>query len=78
MEGAVSGCLRRNCDIQKQLLTDNCGRTQRTRIFAKVSDFINSIARDQSIAFQNESNQNREKIYISYDSTNKSCQTWRP
>lgn len=44
---------------------------------SKVSDFINSITRDQSIAFQNEWNQSRdhrEKIYISYDSTNKNCQ----
>ncbi len=44
---------------------------------SKVSDFINSITRDQSIAFQNEWNakrDHREKIYISYDSTNKNCQ----
>ena len=44
---------------------------------SKVSSFINSITRDQSIAFQNEWNatrDHREKIYISYDSTNKSCQ----
>lgn len=44
---------------------------------SKVSDFINRITRDQSIAFQNEWNQSRdhrEKIYISYDSTNKNCQ----
>ncbi len=43
----------------------------------KVSDFINSITRDQAVAFQNEWNQfrdHREKIYISYDSTNKNCQ----
>ncbi len=43
----------------------------------KVSEFINSITRDQAIAFQNEWNQfrdHREKIYISYDSTNKNCQ----
>ena len=44
---------------------------------SKVSSFINSITRDQSIAFQNEWNSrrdHREKIYISYDSTNKNCQ----
>ena len=44
---------------------------------SKVSSFINSITRDQSIAFQNEWNESRdhrEKIYISYDSTNKNCQ----
>ncbi len=44
---------------------------------SKVSDFINGITRDQSIAFQNEWNErrdHREKIYISYDSTNKNSQ----
>ena len=44
---------------------------------SKVSDFLNSLTVDQSIAFQNEWNANhdhREKIYISYDSTNKKCQ----
>ena len=44
---------------------------------SKVSSFINSITRDQSIAFQNEWNESRdhrEKIYISYDSANKNCQ----
>ena len=44
---------------------------------SKVSSFINSNTRDQSIAFQNEwnaSRDHREKIYISYDSTNKNCQ----
>ena len=44
---------------------------------SKVSSFINSITRDQSIAFQNEWNESRdhrEKIYISYDSTNKNSQ----
>ena len=43
----------------------------------KVSDFINAITRDQSIQFQNVWNANadhREKIYISYDSTNKNCE----
>jgi transposase len=54
--------------------------TDRMKIYSdtKVSDFINSITRDQSIAFQNEWNNtrdHREKIYISYDSTNKNCQS---
>ena len=43
---------------------------------SKVSDFIGSLSRDNSIAFQNEWNANhdhREKIYISYDATNKNC-----
>ena len=44
---------------------------------SKVSDFLNGITRDHSIAFQNiwnSSRDHREKIYISYDSTNKNCQ----
>lgn len=44
---------------------------------SKVSRFLREISRDDSIAFQNEWNANRdhrEKIYISYDSTNKHCQ----
>ena len=44
---------------------------------AKVSNFLNGITLDQSIAFLNEWNgarDHRERIYISYDSTNKSCQ----
>lgn len=44
---------------------------------SKISDFINGITRDQSIEFQNEWNaarNHKEKIYISYDSTNKNCQ----
>ena len=53
--------------------------TRKMKVYSdsKVSDFINRITRDQSIAFQNEWNQSRdhrEKIYISYDSTNKNCQ----
>ena len=43
----------------------------------KVSDFLNSITADQRIGFLNEWNQtrdHREKIYISYDATNKNCQ----
>ncbi len=42
-----------------------------------VSDFLNSITDDQSIGFPNAWNKSwnhREKIYISYDSTNKNCQ----
>ena len=43
---------------------------------AKVSRFLREIDRDDSIRFQNEwnaSRDHREKIYISYDSTNKHC-----
>ena len=42
-----------------------------------MSDFITGITPDQSIGFLNEWNakrDHREKIYISYDSTNKACQ----
>ena len=42
-----------------------------------VSDFLNSVTDDQSIGFLNSWNgtrNHREKIYISYDSTNKNCQ----
>jgi len=53
--------------------------TDRMRIYSdsKVSDFITGITPDQSIGFLNEWNarrDHREKIYISYDSTNKACQ----
>lgn len=44
---------------------------------AKVSQFLNSMTRNQSIGFLNEWNANRkkdERVYISYDSTNKCCQ----
>lgn len=44
---------------------------------ATVSDFLHSISADQSVGFLNEWNgtrNHREKIYISYDSTNKNCQ----
>lgn len=44
---------------------------------SKVSDFIGSIKKSQSVEFLNKWNENRdhrEKIYISYDSTNKNCQ----
>ena len=43
---------------------------------SKVSDFLNSITVDQRISFLNEWNRHRdhrETIYISYDSTNKTC-----
>jgi len=43
----------------------------------KVSDFLGSITADQRVGFLNdwnESRNHREKIYISYDSTNKNCQ----
>ena len=42
-----------------------------------VSDFLNSVTDDQSMGFLNswnETRNHREKIYISYDSTNKNCQ----
>lgn len=42
-----------------------------------VSDFLNSVTDDQSVGFLNswnETRNHREKIYISYDSTNKNCQ----
>lgn len=42
-----------------------------------VSEFISQISVDDSVKFQNEWNatrKNKEKIYISYDSTNKNCQ----
>lgn len=53
--------------------------TDKMKIYSdsKVSDFITSITPDQSIGFLNEwnaSRDHREKIYISYDSTNKACQ----
>lgn len=42
-----------------------------------VSDFLKSVTDDHSVGFLNawnESRDHREKIYISYDSTNKNCQ----
>lgn len=53
--------------------------TENMRLYSdsKVSDFINSITIDQSITFLNDWNESRdhkERIYISYDSTNKTCQ----
>ena len=53
--------------------------TDRMKIFSdsKVSRFLRDIRRDDSIEFQNAwnaSRDHREKIYISYDSTNKHCQ----
>jgi len=42
-----------------------------------VSEFISQISTDDSVEFQNEWNaikRNKDKIYISYDSTNKNCQ----
>lgn len=44
---------------------------------SKVSDFFTSITDEQTIGFLNEWNKardHRERIYISYDSTNKNCQ----
>ncbi len=44
---------------------------------SKISRFLRTISRDQAIQFQNDWNMGRdhsEKIYLSYDSTNKHCQ----
>ena len=53
--------------------------TDKMRMYSdsKVSDFIGSFEKGQSVEFLNNWNENRdhrEKIYISYDSTNKNCQ----
>ena len=53
--------------------------TNKMRIYSdsKVSDFLRGLEVDQQIQFQNEWNANRdhrEKIYISYDSTNKNSE----
>ena len=44
---------------------------------SKISDFLRELGPEQSVGFLNswnESRNHREKIYISYDSTNKGCQ----
>jgi len=53
--------------------------TEKMHIYSdsKVSNFLASITDEQSIGFLNEWNgdrDHRERIYISYDSTNKNCQ----
>ena len=53
--------------------------TDKMRIYSdsKVSEFIGSLDKGQSVEFLNEWNEqrdHREKVYISYDSTNKNCQ----
>lgn len=53
--------------------------TQKMRIYSdsKVSDFLGSMTGGQSVGFLNDWNEkrnHREKIYFSYDSTNKNCQ----
>ncbi|MGB4406443.1 MAG: transposase [Sphaerochaeta sp.] len=53
--------------------------TKAMRLYSdsKVSDFLHSITTNQSVEFLNEWNgkrNHRERIYISYDSTNKNCQ----
>ena len=53
--------------------------TEKMKVYSdtKVSNFVSGISRDKSIAFLNEWNErrdHREKIYISYDSTNKNSQ----
>lgn len=55
------------------LFTDN----MRMYSDSKVSDFLHSITSDQRVDFLNDWNADRnykDKIYISYDSTNKNCQ----
>lgn len=52
---------------------------ERMKIYtdSRVSDLLHSFTEDQSVGFLNEWNEgrdHREKIYISYDSTNKNCQ----
>ena len=54
--------------------------TSDMRIYSdsKVSDFLHSIRAEQTVGFLNgwnERRNKREKIYISYDSTNKNCQS---
>lgn len=52
-------------------------RDMRVYSDSKVSSFINELTREQSTAFLEQWNarcDHREKIYISYDSTNKNCQ----
>ena len=53
--------------------------TEEMKIYSdsKISDFLSKEMDDQRVAFLNEWNRtrdHREKIYISYDSTNKVCQ----
>lgn len=53
--------------------------TDKMRLYSdsKVSDFLSKITRSQSVEFLNRWNENRdhrEKVYLSYDSTNKNCQ----
>lgn len=53
--------------------------TENMRIYSdsKVSEFLHSITKEQSIGFLNSWNEerdHREKIYFTYDSTNKNCQ----
>lgn len=53
--------------------------TEKMHIYtdSKISDFLASLQDDQRVGFLNEWNEgrdHREKIYISYDSTNKNCQ----
>lgn len=53
--------------------------TEKMKIYSdsKVSDFLGRVTDDHSVGFLNtwnESRDHRERIYISYDSTNKNCQ----
>lgn len=54
--------------------------TEQMKVYSdsKISRFLREVKRDDSIQFQNDWNKGRdhsEKIYISYDSTNKHCQS---
>ena len=54
--------------------------TNKMRVYSdsKISDFLNKITYEQSTGFLNDWNRDhdhRQKIYISYDSTNKNCQS---
>lgn len=53
--------------------------TEKMKVYSdsKIASFLRDVRRDDSIEFQNEWNgkrEHREKIYISYDPTNKHCQ----
>ena len=62
-----------DCTYNHPLFTDG----MRMYSDSKVSEFLKGITTDQSIDFLNQwngSRDHRERIYISYDSTNKACQ----
>lgn len=80
-----SSCLRiRTFLIIRKILDDDYAYshplfTQQMQIYSdsKISDFLASVTDDLRIGFLKDWHANRdyrEKIYISYDSTNKNCQ----